>query len=88
MTEFKSDTGLSKRGLQALLTSENSKEKAILKEFYNFKPFNTDKNKSGHLDMTCAENSLMWDIIKAKLEKIHRETDLPNQMTKYGDFQG
>ena len=68
------------------MTYEIEQEKAIITKFSKFKPFNVLSNKNGHLDMTCAENSLMWDVVKAKLEEIHAQSDLPNQMTKYGDF--
>jgi hypothetical protein len=64
--EYKSNTGLSKRGVQALLPTKDEQETQLSKVSFN-DAYDQVKNQNGYLNMLVEENHLMQKVLKAKL---------------------
>lgn len=72
--------------MQALVPRRDEEEVAMLKEASK-NPFGKN-SKDGYLNMAVAENNIMVDKWKEKMEEISKNEALPDSVWKYGDIQG
>ena len=83
--EFKSKSGLCKRGVQALLPTEDDKEAEFKKVAFE-DSYHPKKNPNGYLNMLLEENHLMHDELKAKLQHISKTEEIPDDVFENGNF--
>ena len=85
--DFKSENGLSARGLQALLPMKDDGEMNYFKKSME-DAYSVESNPKGYLNMLIAENTLTRDLMKEKLENMARTETFPDSVWKYANFQG
>lgn len=85
--EFKSDTGLSKRGVQALIPTKDAKEAQLTKVSFS-NVYDVQKNPNGYLNMLVEENHLMHYPLKDKLQHVCKNEEIPDSVFESQDWQG
>ena len=83
--EFKSDTGLSKRGVQALIPTKDAKEAQLTKVSFS-NVYNAEKNPNGYLNMLVEENHLMHYALKDKLQLVCKNEEIPDSVFESQDW--
>lgn len=83
--EYKSNTGLSKRGVQALLPTKDEKETQLTKVSFN-DAYDAEKNPNGYLNMLVEENHLMHSTMKDKLQEVCKNEEIPDSVFEAQDW--
>ena len=83
--EFKSDTGLSKRGVQALIPTKDAKETQLTKVSFS-NVYDSQSNPNGYLNMLVEENHLMLTILKEKLQEVCKTEEIPDSVFESQDW--
>lgn len=83
--EFVSNTGLSKRGVQALLPTKDEKEIQLTKVSYS-DVYKAKTNPNGYLNMLVEENHLMHTALKEKLQLVCKNEEIPDSVFESQDW--
>jgi hypothetical protein len=83
--EYKSNTGLSKRGVQALLPTKDEKETKLTQVSFN-DAYDAQTNPNGYLNMLVEENHLMLTILKEKLQEVCKTEEIPDSVFESQDW--